>query len=127
MLCAMRGYSHMKGGKGKMNMQQHDTLFVYFHGRPPSRPSQIKMLCDGGVSYSAIYDSIQRVATSKKDTVQCITDLVLKWELHRDGTRKFRATKEINNDDLEKKTPTSLLLVTGWTLLAIGQEGESVL
>ena len=95
----------MKGGKGKTNMQQHDTLFAYFHGKPPSRPSQIKMLCDGGVSYSAIYDSIQRVVTSKKDTVQCITDLVLKWELHRDGTRKFRATKEINNDDLGKKTP----------------------
>ena len=96
MLCAMRGYSIMKGGKGKTLMQHHDSLFAFYHGKPPSRPSQINMLAKGSYCYSELYECNQRVATSKKDDTDRITELVLKKELHRDASRRFRATKEIN-------------------------------
>ena len=46
-LCALRGYSSMKQGKGKTAMQQHDAMYQYCHGKPLSHPSQIKIICNG--------------------------------------------------------------------------------
>ena len=85
----------MKQGKGKMVMQQHDTMYQYYHGKPPSRPSQIKMLCDGVYSYRELYDAKQNISTSKNDSQGTTTELILKKSLHCDSTRVFRATKEI--------------------------------
>ena len=124
MLCAMKGYSSMKGGKGKTLMQQYDTLYAYYHGKEPSRPSQIKILCSGGYGYGDLYDSIQKVATSKSASTETTEELVLKKDLHRDPTRVFRAKKEINYLDLEKKSTSSPLLVTGRTLLALAKTGH---
>ena len=124
MLCAMKGYSSMKGGKGKTLMQQYDTLYAYYHGKEPSRPSQIKILCSGGYGYGDLYDSIQKVATSKSASTETTEELVLKKDLHRDPTRVFRAKKEINYLDLEKKSASSPLLVTGRTLLALAKTGH---
>lgn len=72
--------------------------------------------------YTDLYESIVKVTTSKKG--EEITELVLKKELHRDGTRRFRATREINFADLEKKMQSSPLLVTGRTLLAMAKKGN---
>ena len=124
MLCAMKGYSSMKGGKGKTLMQQHDALFAYYHGKAPSRPSQIKLLCSGGYGFEDLYDSKQKMATSKSDNTVTTEELILKKELHRDPVRTFRATKEINAIDLEKKLQSGALLVTGRTLLALAKKGN---
>jgi len=83
-------------------MQQHDALFAYYHGKAPSRPSQIKLLCSGGYGFEDLYDSKQKMATSKSDNTVTTEELILKKELHRDPVRTFRATKEINAIDLEK-------------------------
>ena len=89
MLCAMKGYSNMKGSKGKTLMQQHDALYIFYHGKVPSRSSQIKILCSGGYGYRDIYDSVRKVATSKNDTVDTMEELVLKKDLHGDPARVF--------------------------------------
>ena len=39
MMCALRGYSYLKQGKGKTAMQQQDAMYVFYHGKVPSRPS----------------------------------------------------------------------------------------
>ena len=102
MLCALRGYSNLKCGKGKTLVQQHDALYAYYHGQPPSRPSQIKMLCEGNYLYRDLYDAKQKISTSKKDTEASTTELVLKKTLHCDTNRVYRATKEITYSDLER-------------------------
>ena len=85
-------------------MQQHDSMFAYFHGKPPTRPSQIKLLAEGSTSqYRELYESIQNVATSKKDDSGTTTELLIKKTLYRDPVRTFRAGKEINYLDLEKR------------------------
>ena len=65
MSCALRGHSLMKGGKGKTIKQQVDFMNVFYHGKEPSRPSQIKLLCSGTLHYSALYEVEQRISTSK--------------------------------------------------------------
>ena len=44
MVCALKGYSHMRGGKGKTLRQQNDFMYTFYHGKEPSRPSQINLL-----------------------------------------------------------------------------------
>ena len=66
----------MEGGKGKTLMQQYDALYAYYHGKQPLRPSQIKMLCEGILQYSDLYDSIVKPTTSKTNGE--VTELVLK-------------------------------------------------
>ena len=124
MACALKAYSHLKQGKGKTIMQQHDSMFAYFHGKPTTHPSQIKLLAEGSTSqYRELYESIQNVATSKKDDSVTTTELLLKKSLHRDPVRTFRAGKVINYLDLEKKAINGSLLVTGRTLLAMAKKG----
>ena len=125
MLCALRGHSLMKGGKGKTIKQQVDFMNVFHHGKEPSRPSQIKLLCSGTLHCSALYEVEQRISTSKADDSVSTTDLALKKILHRHPTRKFRSTKEINVLDLEKKCNSSPLLVTGRALLSMAKKGCS--
>ena len=98
MLCAMRRYSQMKGGKGKIFMQQHEALYTYYHGNPPSSPSQIKMVCKGTILHSDICENIVEVTTSKKNNA--ITEFVLRKDLHHNPTRRFRTTREIHFHDL---------------------------
>ena len=92
-VCAMRGYSHIKGGKGKTLMQQYDALYTYYHGKQPSRPSQIEILCEGTLKYSDLYDSVIKPTTSK--TNEKITELVLKKTFHCDATRRLCSGKDI--------------------------------
>ena len=80
---------------------------VFCHGKEPSRPSQIKLLCSGTLHCSALYEVEQRISISKADDSVSTTDLALKKMLHRHPTRKFRSTKEINVQDLEKKCNSS--------------------
>ena len=84
-------------------MQQYDSMFAYYHGKPPNRPSQIKLLAEGSTGqYRKLYESVQNAATSKKDDSVTTTELHLKKTLHRDPVRTFRAGKEINYLNLEK-------------------------
>ena len=124
MACALKAYSHLKQGKGKTIMQQYDSMFAYYHGKPPNRPSQIKLLAEGSTGqYRELYESVQIAATSKKADIGSTTELILKQTLHRDTLRTFRAGKEINYLDLEKKAISGNLLVTGRTLLAMAKKG----
>ena len=71
MACALKAYSHLKQGKGKTIMQQHAIMFAYFHGKPPNRPSQIKLLAEGSTGqHRELCESVQNAATSKKDVQQ---------------------------------------------------------
>ena len=104
MACALKAYSHLKQGKGKTIMQQYDSMFAYYHGKPPNRPSQIKLLAEGSTGqYRELYESVQIAATSKKADIGSTTELILKQTLHRDTLRTFRAGKEINYLDLKKR------------------------
>ena len=124
MTCALKAYSHLKQGKGKTVMQQHDSMYAFFHGKPPHRPSQIKLLAEGSTaSYRELYESVQNKATNKNDDLATTTELFLKKTLHRDPVMTFRAGKEINYLDLEKKAMNGSLLVTGRTLLALAKKG----
>ena len=47
MTCALRGYSHIKCGKGMKLKQQQKELARFYHGQAPNYPLQIKPLANG--------------------------------------------------------------------------------
>ena len=47
MLCAIKGCNKLKSGKKKSLAMQYDAMYLFYHGKEPSRPSQIKLLCSG--------------------------------------------------------------------------------
>ena len=41
MACALKAHIYLKQDKGKTKMQQHDSMFAYFHGQPPTPPKAL--------------------------------------------------------------------------------------
>ena len=114
MTVALHAFSHIKGGNGKTTKMQNDAMFSYYHGVQPQRPSQIKMLCDGNLRYHALYKVVQKQITNKDAPLK--HNLVLKSELSLNLNSNYRAGKEINVQDLEKKLLSGPLLITGRSL-----------
>ena len=116
-LYAMRAYNSIKGGKGKTIMQQYDALYAYYHDKPPSRPSQIKMLFEGGNTYRDLYKRQQRVATAKKDNKDSTTEFVLKKSCivipPGDFAQRRRSTHSISRKKLHP-AHFSLLVEHSW-------------
>jgi len=103
-------------------MQQHDAMFAFYNGKPPTCLSQIKLLAEGTTQhYRKLYESVQKLATSKKNDIATTTELQLKKSLHRDPLRTYRAGKEINYLNIEK-TIAGSLLVTEHTLLGMAKK-----
>ena len=96
MAFALKGHDHMRGGKGKTLRQQNDFMHTLYHGKEPSRPSQIDSLCKGSYQRMDSCETKQNMSASKSDSSSTTTELFLKKNLHRHPTRRFRATKEIN-------------------------------
>ena len=124
-LCALRGHSLMKGGKGKTIKQQVDFMNAFCHRKEPSCPSQIKLSCSGTLHCGALHEAEQRISASKADDSGSTADLALKKMLNLHPSRKLRSAEEINVLDLEKKCNSSPLLATGRTSSSIAKKGCS--
>ena len=98
-------------------MQQYDALYAYCHDKPPSRPSQIKMLFEGGNTYRDLYKRQQRVATAKKDNKDSTTEFVLKKSCivipPGDFAQRRRSTHSISRKKLHP-AHFSLLVEHSW-------------
>ena len=115
MTVALRGYSHMKSGEGRNTKQQEGMIYQHFHGNPPSRPSQMNMLSYGEGPYSDLYDYSTKMVVDKQTSVT--SKLYLKTFLTMNDTVNYLSKIDINMEDLEKRTLTSKLLITGRSLL----------
>ena len=121
MIVALRGYSHIKCGEGRTTKQQESIMYSYFHGNPPTRPSQLKMLTHGEGQYSDLYDYSTKTVVDKHTSVS--SRLYLKSSLTMDDTFNYLSKIDINSEDLEKRTLTSKLLITGRSLLNMAKKG----
>ena len=111
MTCAMRGFSKLKTGSKKHLKDQRDTMFKFYHGRPPNHPSQIKLLSEGRLAYSELYDEVLIPSTNKNESSEPVKRLRLKHILTRDDTRNYYSGTDIRANDLEKKNLTGNILI----------------
>ena len=121
MMIALRGYSHMKCGEGRNTKQQEGIMYTFFHGNPPSRPSQVKMLANGEGPYSELYDYSTKLVVDK--TTMVSSKLNLKPSLAQDDPVNYSSNIDITFAHLEKRTLTSKLLITGRSLLNMAKKG----
>ena len=62
MTVALKGFAQMREGKGKKVQDQLIWMERFFHGKKPTFPSQLKLLCNGSSAYEDFYESIRVVA-----------------------------------------------------------------
>lgn len=121
MVVALRGYSNMKCGDGRNSKMQENHMYTYFHGLKKTRPSQIGMLCKGEGAYNGLYKNLNKPVVDK--STKAAPKLYLSHELTQDETVSYVAGLDINVIDLEKRTLTSKLLITGRSILNMAKKG----
>ena len=121
MVVALRGFSHMKIGEGRTSKQQENQMYAYYHGVETTRPSQVGMLCKGEGPYGELYEQLTKPVVDK-NTEEALK-LYLKPVLTQDETKYYIAGLDINVKDLEKRTLTSKLLITGRSILNMAKNG----
>ena len=78
MACALQGHNHMRGGKGKTLRQRNDFMHTFYHGKEPSRPSQIDSLRKGSYQRVDLHETKQSMSASKSDSSSTTTESSLK-------------------------------------------------
>merc|ERR1719246_340874 len=78
MACALKAFSKIKCGEGKRISQQQAEMEMFYHGRPPNHPSQIKLLAEASYSYRDLYDVDTTIALKKSDNQNSTTHYTLK-------------------------------------------------
>ena len=68
MTCALKEYNSLKGGKARRLPDQYNFLSKFYHGKAPTRPSQIKLLAEASLNYRAIYTATMKVVKIKHAT-----------------------------------------------------------
>lgn len=127
MTCALKGYSALKSGKSRRLPEQYDYMNLFFHGKVPSHPPQIKLLAEGHLNYRELYEPISATVTKKKGGNTSIppsaSKLKLKDILTNYSSRSYFVGEDIVHFDLEKKNRTGPLLITGRNLHAMAVRG----
>ena len=123
MTCAIKGYSEMKSGKPRNTSQQRIRIAEFYHGKPPNRPSQIKLLAEAHLNYRDLYDEISSTAISKNSDESTITKYKLKSKLSLDISRQYISGYDINSNDLEKQFRQGDQLLSGRSILEMAQKG----
>lgn len=77
-MCFLKGYLHIKCGKGKKIMRQEIELESFCHSHPPNYPSQIALITDALYSYRELYDEFTTISTNKDNNMQDISENTLK-------------------------------------------------
>ena len=121
--CAMRGLSKLKSGNKKKYKDQYEYMTRFFHGRPPNNPSQIKLLAEGRLAYSDLYEEVDYTAKKKDANASTVKKLRLKHTITRDSTRNYYSGIDITDIDLEKKNLTGSVLISGRNLLDLAIKG----
>ena len=102
---------------------QYKTIVTFYHGRKPTHPSQIKLLCSASYTYRRLFDTTSSVATKKNDNPSSVSSITLKTELSRDKNRIYHSETDINSLDLEKKFRTNPQLISGRQLHDTAKRG----
>ena len=103
MAVALRGCSYWKNSGPKTLTLQANELYDFFHGKGPSRPSQMLLLTQGILQYFSLFEVHQHTALRKNATESSTKRLRLEGELSRDRVTSYIAEVDIRNDSLEKK------------------------
>ena len=121
--CALKGFSAIKCGKSQKAPEQRERLSKKIHGKPPNRPPQIKLLSEGDLNYSDLYDEVDIQVTSKSYLASDPKRKKLKESLTCDMSRVYYIGVDITHDDLEKRNRTGNQLITGRNLLDLCVKG----
>ena len=103
MTCALRSYSDMKCGKAKRLTEQYSAMSKFYHGRPPTFPSQIQLLSEGHSIYRELYEDVTTTSMNKNDNVSNVKKVRLKSTLAHDSHRVYLSGIKIRKENLEKK------------------------
>jgi hypothetical protein len=112
MTCALRGFSALRQGDGKILLKQYEFLERFYHGHNNKSPSQIQMLAEGVPPYSDMYDSKSVTIVSHKSKggkTRQVVKKYLKENLSRDTNRHYYIGDPITYSDLEKKIGQDLV------------------
>ena len=113
----LREYSNMCQRDPMTVREQREWMGNFFHGKCNTHPSQIDLLVKGVGPYSYLYDTNTLPVTNKDTTQEKPYKLVLKEKMLPDTSRKYVAGKDFNASDLEKKTRSNKVLITGRNIL----------
>ena len=69
MTVALRGYDYLKKSGPKTLVLQANELYEFYHGKEPSRPSQILLLTQGMLQYSSLFEVHQLAALKMQQKV----------------------------------------------------------
>ena len=125
MTVALRCYSILHQGKGMKQRELYASIFDLYHGKPPSKPSNLKLLCNASYSFKDLFDESSDLTTSKESSTskQSLKTFCLKTKLHRDKSRKYFAGVDIVYNDLEKKNRTGTPLMSGRQIFDLAKKG----
>ena len=98
-----------------------------FHGKPPSKPSHLKLLCNASYCFKDLFLASSEVNTNKSASisVESLKTYTLKPTLHLNKSRSYIAGIDITQKDLEKKNRSGSQLMTGRQLFDIANKGTS--
>ena len=104
MTAAFHCYSNLQQRKGQKTCDLYNIMYELYHGKAPSKPSHISLLCNASYCFKDLFDEstdvvVDKSASQSKETVYKYT---LKPNLHRNPTRTFLAGVDIISTDLER-------------------------
>ena len=127
MCVALRGYSAIRAGEGKILSIQYKCMEEFYHGKFEHSPSQIQMLVDGQLHYGALYDKktapiLSKKHKSKKKKASPV-QYFLKQSLSCGFSRQFVQNVYITVGDLENKLRRGKAILHGIQLEAMAKKG----
>ena len=102
--CALEGYSAINCGEGKTLPKQQPDMYNFYCVKVSNLPSQIKLLSEASYSYRTLFDGERRNDTKNYDDHNTLYKYNLKAKLMIDPSKKYYASRDINELDLGKIT-----------------------
>ena len=127
MTVALRCYSILRQGRGQKVRDLHASMNDLFHGKPPSKPSHLKLLCNASYCFKDLFLASSEVNTNKSASisVESLKTYTLKPTLHLNKSRSYIAGIDITQNDLKKKNRSGSQLMTGRQIFDLAKKGTS--
>ena len=81
MTCALKGYLVVKTGKQMRLPDQYAAMNKFYHGKISTHPAQIKLLAEGHVNYSALYNEVDVTLKNKRTSNKTSKTSVIRYKL----------------------------------------------
>lgn len=125
MKVALHCYSVLCQGKGQKGQDLHASMFELFHGKPASKPSQLKLLCSASHYFKHLFPESSDFTMEKSalSSVQSLKIFTLKLNPCCSKSQTYTTGIDIMSDDFEIKS-TGSPLMTSCQLFDLAKQGS---